>query len=259
MRNLIISSLEIPFDENNRVRLNDIHKAIGGAESKSPKEWMKRESTKEYIAHLNRADSPSLAVEVLEGRNGGTWAVEKACLDYAAWVSPQAKDLVYDGFLAYHKGETKPEAAPLIPNNPLDYVPSAMRAAEAFGFKGNHAIISANKAVKSLTSVDVLEAMGETQLIAENKKQTVTPTDIAETIGVGSRAINPALIDMGLQTSFRDHKDRIKYELTEKGSPFGEMSDTGKKDGNGAPVKQLKWFTDVIPMVKKHFEEKEEN
>jgi hypothetical protein len=64
--------------------------------------------------------------------------------------------------------------------------------------------------------------------------------------------VNPTLIEAGLQTSHRDHKDRLCYELTEKGLEYGLYLDTGKKHGDGSPVRQIKWYASVVDVLKAH-------
>lgn len=131
----------------------------------------------------------------------------------------------------------------------LKLTPLAMRAAKAFGFKGNQAALSANRFILKATTVNVLEAMGQAALAAPTNAPLLTATDLALRLGIGKREANPLLSDCGLQTSHRDHKNRVYYELTSEGHKYGVAMDTGKLHSNGTPVRQLKWSADVLSVL----------
>jgi hypothetical protein len=73
-------------------------------------------------------------------------------------------------------------------------------------------------------------------------------------LGISTRKINPTLIEIGLQTSHRDHKNRLYYELTDSGLKHGIYMDTGKKHSDGTPIRQIKWHTSVVDVLKAHLE-----
>jgi len=73
-------------------------------------------------------------------------------------------------------------------------------------------------------------------------------------LGIGRRKVNPILIEVGLQTSNRDHKDRLYYELTDKGLEHGIYLDTSKRHSDGTPVRQIKWYASVIEVLKAYLE-----
>ena len=79
----------------------------------------------------------------------------------------------------------------------------------------------------------------------------LTPSDIGKELGCTTRTVNQLLIEAGLQTSFRDAKRRVRYEPTEKGVPYAVFKDTGKKHGDGTPIKQLFWKRSVVSLLKK--------
>lgn len=132
--------------------------------------------------------------------------------------------------------------------------PQAKLAAEAFGFTGNQAVLSANKAIVAFTGVNLLEAMGATALPAQDNEPLLTPTDIAKRLDIPPRDANELLTDAGMQTSHRDHKNRLYYELTESGAPFGAYLDTGKKHSNGTPIRQVKWRSGVLDELRGYME-----
>lgn len=117
-------------------------------------------------------------------------------------------------------------------------------------FKGNQALLSANKATRRVTNVDVLEGMDATHLIADSKEMLLTATDIGKQIDMSGQKVNQLLEEKGLVISFRDHKNKKQYKLTKQGEPMAEVMDTGKKHRDGTPVKQIKWFTRVVEFLK---------
>lgn len=128
---------------------------------------------------------------------------------------------------------------------------AAVSIAKALGFKGNQAVLSANKAVCKITGVDVLQAFDATHLIADSQDVLLTVTEIGQRAGLSVRKVNPTLEDRGLVRGYRDAKGRQCWELTEKGERAGgTYLDTGKKHGDGTPVRQIKWNSNVIDFLK---------
>lgn len=173
-------------------------------------------------------------------------------------VSPEIRDTVIayqnecdDALWAYWtKGHaTNPRSTEPPHHQAFTMAPLAIAAAQAFGFVGNQAVLSANRAITQFTGVNLLEAMGQTALIAPDNQPLLTSSDIALRLGIGKLAANPLLIDCGFQTGHRDHKNRLYYELTEEGQKYGVVLDTGKKNGDGTPVRQIKWSAAVLPIL----------
>ncbi len=54
----------------------------------------------------------------------------------------------------------------------------------------------------------------------------------------------------GLIRSYRDNKDRLQWDLTEEGNPYGVWKDTAKKHGSGAPVRQLLYKKSIVDVLK---------
>lgn len=117
-------------------------------------------------------------------------------------------------------------------------------------FDGNQALLSANMATFKATGTDVLGNLGATHLIAKERDALLTATDIGERLGLSGQKVNTMLEEKGLVLSFRDHKNRKQYELTESGAKLGEALDTGKKHGDGTPVKQIKWYSRIVDFLK---------
>ena len=125
-----------------------------------------------------------------------------------------------------------------------------MDAAKAFGFEGNQAILSANRAVKRVVGVDVLDLMGQKALVAPDQEILLTVTEIEQRFGWKRQEGNKKLTAMGLQTEYRDNRKKLCYELTDEGRKYGVYLDTGKQHGNGTPIRQLKWKESVLAALK---------
>lgn len=123
--------------------------------------------------------------------------------------------------------------------------------ARAFGFKGNQHILATDKAVRALTGQSPLELMGETHLIAANKEKIFTPTQLGGMLEppISARKVNEVLEHLGYQC-----KVNGEWVVTSKGEKLCEMLDTGKKRGNGVPVKQIKWYQTVLDILKESFQ-----
>jgi len=118
-------------------------------------------------------------------------------------------------------------------------------------FKGNQAILSANMATRKVTAIDVLDDMGATHLLAPERDALLTASDIGKQIGLSGQRVNQILEEKGLLLSFRDHKERKRYELTEEGGKLGEAMDTAKKHSDGTPIKQIKWYRRILDLLKR--------
>lgn len=118
---------------------------------------------------------------------------------------------------------------------------------KALGFKGNQHVLATDKAVKALTGQSPLELIGETHLVAENKMQIFTPTQIGELFEpkLSGKKINELIAQLGYQ-----EKIGSSWCATSKGENLCEVLDTGKKHSTGVPIKQIKWYSSVIDDIK---------
>lgn len=122
--------------------------------------------------------------------------------------------------------------------------------AKAFGFKGNQAILSADRATKIIHDVSPLQLLG-VDLVSETKAVLLTPTDIGTQIGQSARQVNQMLAERGYQKQVLDSKGHHKtWDLTSLGHQYAEVLDTGKRHGDGTPVKQIKWQSGVVEILR---------
>ncbi len=126
---------------------------------------------------------------------------------------------------------------------------SAKQLAKTFGFDGNQALLSANKALKELYDVDCLELMGTVHLIADDNEIHLTATEIGKELGLSAIKANRFLESKGIQAGQRDNKNKLKWIPTEKGMPYSVFKDTGKQHSDGTPVQQLFWKKSILNIL----------
>lgn len=123
-----------------------------------------------------------------------------------------------------------------------------MGIGKMIGLTGNQLAISASTATERAIGFNPLGAMGVTHMTAPEPEALLTPSDMAEDLGLSSgRAVNLLLTEEGYQKALRTAKGKPYYEPTTKGIGAGAvMQDTGKSHGDGTPIRQLKWSSGVV-------------
>ena len=122
-----------------------------------------------------------------------------------------------------------------------------MSIGKEIGLTGNQLVLSASQAVQKVIGVAPLGVMGITHIEAPTNEALLTPTDIGKELGFSAQRVNMMLKSDDLQTSFRNSKSALVYEATEKGKELGAvMQDTGKRHGDGTPIRQLKWPSSIV-------------
>jgi len=124
---------------------------------------------------------------------------------------------------------------------------TAFRVARLIGCDKNAAAISANQYARKHVHIDLLADLGQSHLLAANQQSLFfTPTELGQRLGNQSaRAVNLILAECGLQS-----KESGQWLPTDKGLPYARILDTGKKHSAGAPVQQVKWSADVLPLIR---------
>ena len=111
---------------------------------------------------------------------------------------------------------------------------------EPAGIEGNQLTLALDKVYKANTGESLLAQTG-VELVAPQPKQLLTPTQLGQSKGLSGIKVNKRLAELGYQI-----KTEAGWEPTELGLTKGAvMQDTGKKHGNGTPVRQLKWPSDL--------------
>lgn len=139
--------------------------------------------------------------------------------------------------------EAKPVAPHADTRVALDLFSTSAKAAKLAGFKGNMIALSAGNFTRSVTGIDVLALMGATHLLADPRGMTYTPTELGKLCDppLGPVKVNLLLEGSGLQTKEFGH-----WLPTDAATGLFEWLDTGKGHSDGTPVKQVKWFRDVL-------------
>lgn len=83
---LIIDAVAVREDIENRMMVNDLHRAAGSEKKDNPHEWLRLKQTKDLIAELEK-ETTVIPVVTIEGRNGGTYVCRELVYAYAMWVS----------------------------------------------------------------------------------------------------------------------------------------------------------------------------
>ncbi|GHE69926.1 hypothetical protein GCM10019059_32090 [Camelimonas fluminis] len=124
--------------------------------------------------------------------------------------------------------------------------------AKMIGIDGNQRILSASRIAKAATGFDYLASMGVQSLDAPQQEALLTPTAIGQRLGnVSAREVNSLFCARDAQTAHRDPKGSIYYEPTAKGIQWGAvMQDTGKRHGDGTPIRQLKWASSAVDRLR---------
>lgn len=124
------------------------------------------------------------------------------------------------------------------------------KLAKDMGLEGNQAILSVCRGVENMTGVNPMAAMGIQRLEAEQNCDLLSVTQLGDRLGVKAQEMNLKLIGKGLQTSYRDRKGALKYELTEQGIAHGGTWTDVQKAQGGRPVRQLVWPSRVADLFK---------
>lgn len=232
------------------INATQIAKAFG----KVPKDFLRTESTKDYIsALLNRLNSDghiSLLTEedlVIARKGGiadeqGTWLHPKLAIVFARWLNSDFAvwcDMQIESLLKGESVIVKKSDLSVIVNE----TEAAIKLANLFGLTGNQALLSADKAITRRLGESPLAILDIKMLPCEKPKQTFTVTQLGEPLGIKPRAFNLLLQTHGFQEKVLD-----KWEATEKGKSYSEMVDVDKANG-GTPVKQLRWYQDVVDAI----------
>ena len=78
----------------------------------------------------------------------------------------------------------------------------------------------------------------------------LTPTELGKRLNLSARRTNALLELAGFQSSYRDDKDRLHWALTEVGRKYAIYLDSGRKQANGNPVRQIKWYSETVNQLK---------
>ena len=134
---------------------------------------------------------------------------------------------------------------PALPSGVLE---GAKLIFETAGITGNQLTLAMDKVYKSYTGRSALMS-GDIQLEAPVKEQALTPSQIAEALGIGkgkkgARKVNNMLEIFGFQRKIGDN-----WEPLGKGREYAVVLDAGKKHSDGTPIRQVKWNSSILSVI----------
>lgn len=126
----------------------------------------------------------------------------------------------------------------------VDLAEAIFRAAK---IEGNQLALALDRLHIRVTGISALQGAG-IELAAPTQSQLFTPTQIGKAMEppLSARKVNNLLELKGYQ----ENVDGL-WTPTDKGRAAGAvLMDTGKKHGNGTPIRQLKWPTAILADMK---------
>jgi len=199
-------------------------------------------STKNVLA---KSDNPSKVRSLIVLYPMGYLMLVKSFRDDLAWQVQRELVDVYFGLAKSPSQANTPQTQEMVA-----HTKATAEFLDKFCIAGNAKTIALNNSLKKEFGYDALKEWGLTYLTAEVQQQLLTVSDIAKRLDLKTREINPLLIAEGLQTAYRDHKNRVYYELTDKGMTYAVYQDTGKKHKTtGEPVRSIKWYESVTGLL----------
>ncbi len=267
MNTLVYQGTEI-HERGEMLSLTDMWRASGSPKNKDPRQWVRKEGA-EFIKEfrdrfLNVPEGHILEARV--GRNGGTFAHWQIALAYAKYLSPQFHIWCNEVVRAHMEGtpapiRPSPPAGPVVTMSQMREYRLLMKLHHDLfkdtGLERNQAALAAAQATEKLTGLNPLKLADQIKLPAANDTSAdAVPTTLGLLVEERTgrkrvaRRVNLDLTELGLQTAHRDNKNQLFYEPTPDGVSLGAIfKDTGKKHGDGKPVKQLHWPAETADAI----------
>lgn len=138
-------------------------------------------------------------------------------------------------------------------HNTVDAVAAARFVFEAAQLEGNQLALAMDKVYRREVGYSALEVSG-TRLVSPKQEVVLTPTEIGQRLNpvLSARTVNTLLEEAAYQ-----EKVAGQWQPTAKARGLCELLDVGKAHSDGTPIKQLKWYSSVVDVVRKLVGQKE--
>lgn len=155
-------------------------------------------------------------------------------------VNPRAAEpeiTPYDQLQGFSLAQTRP------------VIEDAAAIASVLGYSGGERNLFILKLARRTPNGQAVEdAINQIGLIeAPQPEVLLTPTEIGEQVGIGARAVNILLQDLGLQAKVGGQWQPTDVALKRN---LCWMLDVNKARSDGTPVQQLKWYASVIGVLR---------
>lgn len=120
---------------------------------------------------------------------------------------------------------------------------------ETAGITHNQLTLALDKVYKSYTGKSAL-LEGNIQLEAPVKEQALTPSQIAGLIGFSYSKKGAKSVNKMLETFKFQHRVAGNWEPIGKGLDYAVVLDTGKRYSDGTPIRQVKWNSGIVHVLK---------
>lgn len=128
-----------------------------------------------------------------------------------------------------------------------DRLAAAKLLFETANLSGNQLTLAIDKIHRREVGYSALEASG-TKLVAPKPEVTLTPTEIGARL---DPVLSPKVVNSVLGAAGYQEKIGKNWQPTAKAVGLYELLDVGKSRSDGTPVKQLKWYSSIVDVVRK--------
>ena len=128
-----------------------------------------------------------------------------------------------------------------------DRIAAARIIFEAAKLQDNQLALALDKVYRSNTGQSALDEAG-VALVSPKNELALTPTQIGEQC---NPVLTPRVINLLLQDAGYQRRIGKNWEPCDKAAGMYELLDVNKSHSDGTPIKQLKWYSSIIPVVRR--------
>ena len=128
-----------------------------------------------------------------------------------------------------------------------DRIAAARIIFEAAKLQDNQLALALDKVYRSNTGQSALDEAG-VALVSPKNELALTPTQIGEQC---NPVLTPRVVNLLLQDAGYQRRIGKNWEPCDKAAGMYELLDVNKSHSDGTPIKQLKWYSSIIPVVRR--------